>query len=352
VHEAITAQLASLDCFHTFDRFTNDKAEQLCRMLADLAPMPDARVFLASGGSEAVDTAIKLARLAHYIGGAPERTVVISRTPSYHGVAYGGMTATGLPLNKIGFGPLLPDIVQVPAHDLAALDEAIAERPGEIAAVIAEPVIGAGGVYPPHEGELQGLRERCDRAGAFLILDEVICGFGRLGRWWAAQHYGVVPDLVSFAKGVTSGYQPLGGVLVGPAVRQRLESDPTLVLRHGYTYSGHPVSCAAGVANLAALGSYRLFERVAPIGERLSSGIRQLIDGDRITGVRGDGAMWAAVLGDGVPALDVREELLNRGVISRPIGESVIAFCPPLVIEDADLDQCVEALGDAVKAVR
>src|SRR5436305_13112389 len=115
------------------------------------------------------------------------------------------MSATGLPLNKVGFGPLLPDIVQVPAHDLAAVDEAMAERPGEIAAVIAEPVIGAGGVYPPHAGELQGLRERCHPAGAFLILDEVISGFGRLRRCWAAQHYGVVPDQVRCAKGVTSG---------------------------------------------------------------------------------------------------------------------------------------------------
>ena len=235
VKAAIVAQLDAIETFHTFDRYTNEPAERLTARLADLAPMPDARVFLTTGGSESVETAIKLARLAHFVAGQPERTVVISRQPSYHGVAYGGTSATGLPLNQAGFGPLLPDIVQVPAHDLDAVDAVLDERPGEIAAVIAEPVIGAGGVYPPAPGELAGLRERCDRAGAFLILDEVICGFCRLGEWWGAQHYGVVPDLVTFAKGVTSGYLPLGGVLVGRAVRDRLEADPTLVLRHGYT---------------------------------------------------------------------------------------------------------------------
>ena len=348
VHEAIAAQLASLDCFHTFDRFTNEKAEQLCALLADVAPMDDARVFLTSGGSESVESAIKLARLAHFTAGEPQRTVVISRKPSYHGVAYGGTTVTGLPLNQAGFGPLLPDVVQVPAHDLAAVDEVLAERPGEIAAVIAEPVIGAGGVYPPHEGELQGLRERCDRAGAFLIFDEVICGFGRLGRWWGGQHYGVVPDMVTFAKAVTSGYQPLGGVLLGPAVHERLAADPTVVIRHGYTYSGHPVACAAAVANLSVLVANELFARAEHIGRRLEDGLRAYVDGERVTEVRGDGGMRAAALGAGVSALDIREELLSRGFIARPIGETAIVFCPPLVIGDADIDQCVEAFGASV----
>src|SRR3954451_24161355 len=177
IKAAIAAQLDQLDCFQTFDRFTDEPAEQVAAKLAEIAPMPGARVFLTTGGSESVETALKLARLAHFVGGSPERTVMISRKPSYHGVNFGGTSVTGLPLNQAGFGPLLPDVVQVPAHDLAAIDDVIAERGDQIAAIIAEPVIGAGGVYPPAEGELAGLRARCDRVGAFLILDEVITGF-------------------------------------------------------------------------------------------------------------------------------------------------------------------------------
>lgn len=345
--DAITSQLTKLAAYQTFDRFTNAPADALCERLAEIAPMPDARVFLTTGGSESVETALKLARLAHYVGGQPERTLVVSRTPSYHGVNYGGMTATGLPLNREGFGPLLPDVVHVPYDDLDALDAVIAERGNELAAVIAEPVVGAGGVLPPPAGYLQGLRDRCDATGAFLILDEVICGFGRLGQWFGAEHYGVVPDLVTFAKGVTSGYQPVGGVLVGRRVREPLESDPAFMLRHGYTYTGHPTACAAGVANLEVIASESLAERAPKIGARLSEGLRQI---DALRDVRGDGAMWAAVLPDGTDASAVRDRMLERGVICRPLGTDAIAFCPPLVITDDQLDRCVEALLGAVLA--
>jgi adenosylmethionine-8-amino-7-oxononanoate aminotransferase len=350
IADAIAVQARTLAGFHCFDRFTNDPAEELCATLAELAPMAHARVFLTSGGSEAVETAIKLARLAHFAAGAPERTLIVSRAPSYHGVTYASMAASGLPLNQLGFGPMLADVVQVPKDDLGALDAVLAERGDQLAAIIAEPVIGAGGVYPPLPGYLAGLRERCDRHGAFLILDEVICGFGRLGSWWGAQRYGVRPDLVSFAKGVTSGYLPLGGVLVGEAVRAPLEADPTLVLRHGHTYGGHPTVCAAAIANLAILQSEGLPARAHHIGGRLASGLRALVDDATVLGVRGEGAVWAIELGPGHSATDVREELLTRGVIARPIGASAIAYCPPLVVTDAELDHCVEATAEAVKA--
>ena len=352
IAEAIAAQARTLAGFHCFDRFTNPPAEALCEQLAELAPMPDARVFLTSGGSESVESAVKLARLAHFAGGSPERTLVISRAPSYHGVTYASLALTGLPLNQAGYGAMLPDVVQVPKDDLDAIDEVLAERGDALAAIIAEPIVGAGGVYPPVPGYLQGLRDRCDRHGAFLILDEVICGFGRLGDWWGAQHFGVHPDLVTFAKGVTSGYVPLGGVLVGPRVYQPLEADATLVLRHGHTYSGHPTACAAAVANLAILKSEDLRGRAPVIGARLSAGLRGLVDGDLVLDVRGDGAVWAVELGEGVAANDVREELLSRGVIARPIGTSTVAYCPPLVIGDDDIDHCVDATGEAVAAAR
>jgi len=351
IAEAMGAQANVLAGFHCFDRFTNARAEQLCDRLAGMAPMPEARVFLTSGGSEAVETSIKLARLAHFVAGHPERTLVISRTPSYHGVTYGGMSATGLPLNHAGFGPLVPNVVQVPKDDLEALDAVLAERGHELAAIISEPVIGAGGVYPPEPGYLQALRERCDRYGGFLILDEVICGFGRLGEWWGAQHFGVRPDLVTFAKGVSSGYAPVGGVLVGPAVRAPIEADATLVLRHGHTYSGHPTACAAALANLDILEEEDLPGRAGVVGRRLSQGLRDLVDGDACVDVRGEGAVWAIELGPDRVVNDVREEVLAGGVIARPIGTSILAFCPPLVATEADIDQIVEATAAAVKAV-
>jgi putrescine aminotransferase len=350
IADAIASQAATLAGFHCFDRFTNGPAEDLCALLAEMAPMPEARVFLTSGGSESVDSALKLALLAHHVAGEPRRTLIVSRAPSYHGVTYGGMAATGLPANQDGFGPMLADVVSVPKDDLDAIDEVLSERGDELAAVIAEPVIGSGGVYPPRPGYLTGLRERCDRYGGFLILDEVICGFGRLGSWWGAQRYGVRPDLVTFAKGVSSGYVPLGGVLVGRAVSERLESDPTLVLRHGHTYSGHPTACAAALANMAILADEDLRGRAEPIGSRLAGGLRQLVDGETVIEVRGDGAVWAIELGAGRLANDVREELLNRGVIARPIGTSIVAYCPPLVASDDDIDHVVEATAGAVKA--
>jgi adenosylmethionine-8-amino-7-oxononanoate aminotransferase len=349
--DAVAAQMRTLAAFHTFDRFTNEPAEELTTRLAALAPMPDARVFLTSGGSESVDTAIKLARLAHHVGGAPERHLIVSRKPSYHGTSYGAMTATGLPLNQEGYGPLVPDMVQVPHDDLAALDDVLDERGHELAAIIAEPVVGAGGVYPPPPGYLDGLRERCDRHGGFLILDEVITGFGRLGSWWGAQHFGVTPDLVTFAKGVTSGYQPVGGVLVGLAVRDRLEADAALLLRHGHTYGGHPSACAAGVANLALIERDGLVERATTVGERLAAALKATVDGEHIIGVRGDGAMWAVGLGPKANGVDVRDEMLAHEVIARPIGADAMAFCPPLVIDDADIDRCASALAESVSVV-
>lgn len=350
--DAIATQAQKLDAFHTFDRFTNEPADQLADLLSSIAPMPDARVFLVSGGSEAVDTAMKLARIAHHLAGNPERTLIISRAPSYHGVTFGALSATGLPANQQGFGPLVTGVVQVGHDDLDAIDTAVEANggPGTVAAILAEPVIGAGGVLPPSPGYLAGLRERADRYGAFLILDEVICGFGRLGRWFGGQRYDVVPDLVTFAKGVTSGYQPVGGVLVGPAVRAPLESDPDFLLRHGNTYGGHPIACAAGVANLRVLADDGLCDRADPIGERLSAGLRASVDGERVFEVRGDGAVWAARVDPGLGAITFRDRMLDRGVIARPIGTDVVAFCPPLVITDGEIDTVTSVFAEVTSS--
>ena len=349
--DAVTRQMRTLEAFHTFEKFTNPAAEAACERIAALAPVENSRVFLTCSGSEAVDSALKIARLAQAARGEPQRHVVISRRPSYHGVTYGGLAATGLPANQEHFGAMLSDVVQTDKDDLAAVEAVFAERGDEIAAVIAEPVIGAGGVYPPAPGYLEGLRRLCDQHGAWLILDEVICGFGRLGTWWGAQRYGVRPDLTTFAKAVTSGYQPLGGVLVAPAVREVLEAEASLVLRHGHTYSGHPAACAAAVVALDILQREGLLERAEKIGDRLASGLRALQADGHVADVRGDGAVWAVGLED-IDAVAVRDAMLDHGVIARPIGTGTVSFCPPLVIDDVDVDRCVEALEAAVISVR
>jgi putrescine---pyruvate transaminase len=350
IADAVCAQIKKLEAYNTFDRFTNPAAEELATEVANLAPMPDARVFLTSGGSESVETAMKLARIAQAQAGHPERQIIISRMQSYHGVNYGGMTATGLPLNKAGFGELLPNVINVPQHDLDAVGAICASNPGKIAAIISEPVQGAGGVHPPKPGYLEGLRALADQNNAYLILDEVICGFGRLGQWWGAQHYGVTPDLVTFAKGVTSGYQPLGGVLVGSAVREPLESDNAFILRHGYTYSGHAAACAGGIANLKIMRDEGLVERAIHIGKRLSDGLYTLLRDGLVAEVRGEGAVWAVGLHEGANVMAARESMLQHGVIVRPIPPLTLAMCPPLVISDADIDQILSALDTTLRA--
>ncbi|CAB4945959.1 unannotated protein [freshwater metagenome] len=210
---------------------------------------------------------------------------------------------------------------------------------------------GAGGVYPPVDGYLVRLRELCDEYGVLLIFDEVITGFGRLGSWFAASQYGVVPDMITFAKGCTSGYLPLGGVVVGEAVLDVLEADPTFILRHGYTYSGHPSACAAALANTAILLEENLFDRVPVIAERIGGGLAALAATGAIVEARGVGGIWSAELQPGLSAPAVRNEMLKRGVIARPIGLSVIAFCPPFVTTDAQLDQCVIALSESIAAL-
>jgi putrescine---pyruvate transaminase len=351
IADAVAEQMRTLAGFHTFEKFTNPPADRLCDQVVDLAALGGARVFLTSSGSEAVDSAFKIARAAQAVAGNPQRTVIISRAPSYHGVTYGGLAATGLPANQAHFGPMLPEVIQTPKDDLDAVAAVFAERPDEVAAVIAEPLIGAGGVHPPAPGYLEGLRRLCDQHGAWLIFDEVICGFGRLGRWFGGQHYGVRADLVTFAKAITSGYVPLGGVIVGPAVLAAFDHDPDFVLRHGNTYSGHPTACAAALANLEILRREALIERVPAIGQRLSSGLRSIADDGAVAEVRGDGAVWAVGLHAGVDAPTVRDAMLAQHVIARPIGTDTIAFCPPLVISYEQIDQCVEALGKALSAV-
>jgi len=346
--DAIAAQASTLAGYSTFDPFTNPPADALAERLVSIAPMPESRVFYTSSGSEAVDTAMKLARLAHVQAGHPERTLIISRQRGYHGTTYGGTSAQGIPLNREGYGPLVPDVVQAPADDSEALAAMMSERGETIAAVLVEPVQGAGGVFPPTEGYLEEVRRLCDRHGAFLIFDEVISGFGRLGHWFGAHRFGVRPDLVSFAKAVTSGYVPLGGVFVGPAVRAALEADPNFFLRTGFTYSGHPTACVAALTNIDIIESESLIERAGHVGARLSAGLRALADDGLVASVRGDGAVWAVAQHPDRDPVVVRDRMLDLGVITRAVGTDTNTFCPPLVVTDAQIDRIVDTLATAL----
>ena len=346
--EATKAQLDTLATYNTFDHWTNEPAEALAAKIAAVAPMDNARVFFTCSGSEAVDTALKFARLTQNLRGDPERQLLVSRSGGYHGTAYGGTSVQGIPANQAGWGELVPGVVTVDQNDIESAARLFAERGREIAAVIAEPVQGAGGVYPPAPGYLEGLRRLCDQHGALLIFDEVICGWGRLGQWFGSQYFGVTPDLITFAKGVTSGYVPLGGVIVNRAVCDVLESDPDYVLRHGYTYSGHPTSCAAGVAALKVYEEEGLFERAEVIAKLLGEGLQALVEDGALVSKRGAGGVWAAEVAAEVDVVKVRDTMLAQGVIARPLVNA-IAICPPLVITDDELGRVIDALAVALR---
>ena len=343
--DAVTEQMHRIEAYNTFAPFTNGPAAQVAEMIVERSPHPDGRVFLGCSGSEAVDTALKLARLVQQRRGQEGRQVVIRRTNGYHGTNFGGTSAQGIALNREGWGDLVPHFIEVPHDDLEAAATVFAEHGERIAAVLTEPVQGAGGVHPPVDGYLEGLRRLCDDNGALLIFDEVICGFGRTGSWFGAQTFGVTPDLMTFAKGVTSGYQPLSGVTVSLSVCSELE-EPGFLLRTGYTYSGHQASCAAGIANIELMEAEGLVDRVDSIGERLRAGLTALEGDGLLESWRGMGAIYAAELGR--DAVSARDKMLEAGVIVRPMG-TCLAICPPLVITDDEIGRIIDAMADALR---
>ena len=343
--DAVTAQMHQMEAYNTFAPFTNGPAAQVAEMIAERSPHPDGRVFLGCSGSEAVDTALKIARQVQQRRGQDGRQVIVKRTNGYHGTNFGGTSAQGIAPNREGWGDLVPHFLEVPHDDLEAAASIFTDHGDRIAAVLTEPVQGAGGVFPPVDGYLEGLRRLCDDNGALLIFDEVICGFGRIGEWFGAQAFGVTPDLITFAKGVTSGYLPLSGVILSRHVCEELE-EPGFLLRTGYTYSGHQASCAAGIANLELMTNEGLDTRANHVGDRLQEGLRALEADGLIESWRGMGAVYAAELGR--DSLPVRNEILANGVIVRPIG-TCLAICPPLVITDDEVGRIIDTMADALR---
>lgn len=343
--DAVTAQLDTLATYNIFDPFTNGPARAVAALIASKSPHPDGRVFLGCSGSEAIDTALKLARLVQQRRGPADKQMIVRRTHGYHGTNVGGTSVQGIAPNREGWGDLLPAVAEIPNDNIEEASKLFATHGDRIAAVVCEPVQGAGGVWPPEDGYLQGLRRLCDQHGALLIFDEVICGFGRTGSWFGAQTFGVTPDLMTFAKGVTSGYQPLSGVVVSAAVAAELGTEDGAVLRHGYTYSGHPAAAAAGVANIELIDDEGLVDRANHVGKKTVEGLDALMADGMIKSYRGVGAMWAADIGrDSVP---VKNAMLADGVIIRAVGEAII-WCPPLVVTDDEIGRYIETLEKAL----
>ena len=358
--EAVAEQMTRLPAYSNFGAFATEPTLRLADRLAALSPIADAVVFLGSGGSDAIDTAAKLVRRYWDVLGRPEKRIIVSRQHGYHGMHAWGTSLAGIPGNRAGYGgPLIDEVVTVGAGDTAALATLFEQRAGEIAAFVGEPVIGAGGVIPPGEGYWSEVGRLCREHDVLLVADEVITGFGRTGWLWGCQRYGIEPDLVTFAKGVTSGYLPLGGVLVGPRVRAPFwdEPIPGAVFRHGYTYSGHATACAAALANLDILEREDLVGRVRALEPVLAGAIHRL-DGHPLVGeTRAVGLTAAVELRSDVLAADpgaverVASAARAHGVLTRGLRGVALQVSPPFVISESEIDRLVDAFGAALDDV-
>ncbi|HSL97769.1 MAG TPA: aminotransferase class III-fold pyridoxal phosphate-dependent enzyme, partial [Candidatus Deferrimicrobiaceae bacterium] len=299
IADAVAAQLTRLAGYSSFGAYTTDATLRVAERLAELSPLEDSVVFLGSGGSDAIDTATKLARRYWDVVGRPEKRVIVSREHAYHGMHVMGTALVGMPAMRTGYGsPMVPDVAQVPALDVAAVAGLFEERGTEIAAFVGEPVIGAGGVIPPTDDYWPEINRLCREHDVLLIADEVITGFGRLGTWFGTQRFGIEPDLITFAKGVTSGYMPLGGVLVGKRVRAPFWDEPVAgaVFRHGYTYSGHSGAAAAALANLEIIEREDLIGRVRALEPVLERAVRRLEGAPLVGEIRTVGLTAAVAL--------------------------------------------------------
>lgn len=353
---AVAAQLAQLETYHVFGDLANRPALQLADRLAAFAPQPGSKVFLTSGGGDSIEAATKLARLHHAVRGEPERRQLISRSNAYHGTHGIGTSILGLPYRD-EFGPLVQHTSLVDWDSLAALEAEIERLGAEtIAAFVYEPVIGSGGVLVAPDGYLEGVEELCHRHGIVTIADAVICGFGRLGEWFGVERFDLRPDLIAFAKGVTSGYLPLGGVIVAPPVAAPFWEGRNR-FAHGTTYSAHATCCAAALANLEILARDGLVHRARELEASFYARLAALEAHPLVSEVRGGIGLMAAVA--------LRPELLDRdpdaasrfGALAREAGlltrglRDGVAIAPPLIIEDDHLELIVTALQTALDAL-
>ncbi len=375
--EAARRQMSDLAFCSTYIGSSNLRAIELAEKLAGFAYPNLNTTFFTSGGAESNESAFKTARYYWKRKGKPGKVKIIARYRGYHGVTLATMSATGIPMYWEMFEPRVPGFVHVAAPYPSRFDgevkagenigqaaarlveEAILREGAEtVGAVIAEPVQGAGGVIVPPDDYFPHLRQICDRHEVLLIADEVITGFGRTGEWFALGRWGVQPDMMSFAKGITSGYLPLGGIQISDEIRDVImTAEYGQRWTHAYTYSGHPTCCAVGVKNLEILEREGLAERAKQRGRRLLAGLQSLREFPKVGDVRGLGLMCAvefvADKASKAPANlggKVRQACLERGLFTRNIGD-ILALAPPLVISEDEVDQIVTIVREALEAV-
>lgn len=355
IADAVAKQMKALESYSTFGDLTNPPVAALAERVASLAPVANSKVFLTSGGSDSIDTATKMVRRYWTLRGEPERTVLIRRERAYHGMHTAGTSLAGIPANTAGLGPLLPDIAEVPWDDADALASTIADLGGRAAAFFCEPVVGAGGIYAPPPGYLEAARKICSEAGVLFVADEVITGFGRTGEWFASGRWDLAPDLMTCAKGITSGYLPLGAVIAAPTVWEPFFAEDAGMFRHGYTYSGHASVAAAAMANIDILEREDLLARAVDLEPILSEALGPLARHDLVSEVRSGVGVLAAVQFD-PGAIEADPGLLARtvpalrahGVMTRMLASGAIQISPPLVITDDEVEELASAIGAAL----
>ncbi len=373
--EAIQRQAAELDFSPTF-QFGHPKVFQLSSRLAELAPGDLDHVFFGNSGSEAGETALKIALAYHNVRGQASRQRLIGRERAYHGVGFGGIAVGGMVNNRKHFGSMLAGVDHLPAtynrehqaftkgepewgaHLADALEGIVGLHDAStIAAVIVEPMAGSTGVLPAPKGYLQKLRQICDKYGILLIFDEVITGFGRLGFPFAAERYGVVPDMITFAKGVTSGTVPMGGVIVRKGIYDAFMTGPeqAIELFHGYTYSGHPLACAASLAALDVYRDEKLFERSLALEPKWYDALMTLKGLPNVLDIRCVGLTGAIDLapstGPGARGYAALEYSFHEANIMLRLAGDTIELTPPLIISENQIDEIVDKVGRTIKAV-
>ncbi len=381
VKDAMAAQLEALPYYSTFRGTTNDVAIELAYELGEFfAPDGLSRAFFTSGGSDSVETALRLARQYHKLRGDTGRTKFLSLKKGYHGTHMGGASVNGNANFRTAYEPLLPGCFHIPAPYtyrnpfnesdpeklaqlcVAALEDEIAfQGANTIAAMIMEPILGAGGVIPPHKSFAPAVREICDRHGILLITDEVITAYGRTGAWSGARLWGIQPDMMATAKAITNGYFPFGAVMIGDKMIDVFENNPDAKIGHGYTYSGHPVGAAAALACLAETKRLNVIENAAARGTQLYEGCKALMaKHDLIGDVRGGHGLMTAIEMvsdratkkpvDGATAQKVQETAYDSGAMVRVSGPNLI-LSPPLVLTEADADTLLQGIDKGLSAV-
>lgn len=377
--QAAARQMEQLAFSSSYIGHTNIPAVQLAERLSEKCYPSVNHFFFSSGGGDANDSAIKTARFYWISQGKTEKIKIVGREYGYHGVTMGAMSATGIPAYWPMFGGKLPGFLHIPSpypyryvssnpsvsQGRAAADELekaiLKEGPETVAAILAEPVQGAGGLIVPQDDYFPRLREICDKYDVLLVSDEVITGFGRTGRWFGLEHWKVQPDIISFAKGITSGYLPLGGIGISDRVFKALvDAPPDRKWMHAFTYSAHPTCCAVALATLDIIEREGLVEAAACKGKKLLDSLKQLASLETVGDVRGLGLMCGLEFVEDkaskkpFPAarkfgVRIQQECARRGLVSR-IKDDIYMLAPPFVITDAELDRILNILGEAIPA--